>query len=134
MHYCLDTNTCIDAMKGRAPELAERFGRHSPDDVGVPAMVRAELLLGAMKTNDPAKTTRTVEAFLAPYVVLSFDKAAAQHYAVIRHHLEAAGKIIGPNDLIIAATARAHRLTLVTHNVAEFARVPELMVEDWIGG
>lgn len=134
MLYCLDTNTCIDAMKGRAPELAERFGRQSPDDLSVPAMVRAELLLGAMKAKEPVKAARTVEAFLAPYVVLAFDKVAAQHYAAIRHQMEVAGKIIGPNDLIIAATARAHRLTLVTHNVGEFARVPGLMVEDWIGG
>jgi tRNA(fMet)-specific endonuclease VapC len=133
MQYCLDTNTCIDAMKGRSPDLAKRFSAHSPDDIAIPAIVRAELLLGALKTREPEKTAQTVEAFLAPYVVLSFDKAAAQHYASIRHHLERTGRIIGPNDLIIAATARSHRLTLVTHNTDEFGRVSGLLLEDWTG-
>jgi tRNA(fMet)-specific endonuclease VapC len=134
MRFCLDTNTCIDAMKGTWPKMAERFRQQVPEDIGVPAMVRAELLLGALKSRNPGRTTELVEAFLAPFELLSFDRAAAGHYADIRHHLEAAGKPIGPNDLVIAAIARSRNLTLVTHNRREFTRVPGLATEDWSGG
>ena len=131
MRFCLDTNTCIDAMKGTWPEMVERFRRHLPEDIGVPAMVRAELLLGAMKSRNPGPTGKLVEAFLAPFELLPFDRAATGHYADIRHQLETAGKPIGPNDLVIAATARSRNLVLVTHNRSEFSRVPSLATEDW---
>lgn len=134
MHFCLDTNTCIDAMKGTWPGMAERFRRHVPEDIGVPAMVRAELLLGALKSRNPERTSELVDAFLAPFEFLPFDRAAAGHYADIRFHLEARGTPIGPNDLVIAATARSRNLTLVTHNLREFTRVPGLASEDWATG
>jgi tRNA(fMet)-specific endonuclease VapC len=63
--------------------------------------------------------------------MLSFDPAAATVYASIRAHLQASGQLIGPNDLIIAATAVAHHALLVSANVREFRRVPGLRVEDW---
>ena len=134
MRFCLDTNTCIDAMKGTWPKMAERFRQYVPEDIGVPAMVRAELLLGALKSRNPGRTGELVEAFLAPFDLLPFDRAAAGHYADIRRQLEAGGKLIGPNDLVIAATARSRNLTLVTHHRREFARVPGLATEDWAIG
>lgn len=134
MRFCLDTNTCIDAMKGTWPGMAERFRQHMPEDIGVPAMVRAELLLGALKSRNPCRTSELVEAFLAPFELIPFDRAATGHYADIRHQLETAGKPIGPNDLVIAATARSRNLTLITHNRDEFTRVPGLAIEDWAIG
>ena len=134
MRFCLDTNTCIDAMKGTWPGMAERFRQHVPEDIGVPAMVRAELLLGALKSRNPERTGELVDAFLAPFELLPFDRAAAGHYADIRHQLETAGKPIGPNDRVIAATARSRNLTLITHNRREFTRVPGLATEDWVTG
>lgn len=134
MRFCLDTNTCIDAMKGTWPGMAEWFRRHVPEDIGVPAMVRAELLLGVLKSRNPGRTGELVEAFLAPLEILPFDRAATGHYADIRHHLEAAGNPIGPNDLVIAAIARSRNLTLITHNRDEFTRVPGLAIEDWTLG
>jgi tRNA(fMet)-specific endonuclease VapC len=131
MPYCLDTNTCIDALRGTRPALASRFAALTPEDIRVPAMVRAELVYGALRSSDPARSKRAVLRFLAPYVPVSFDVEAADHYADIRARLQAGGTPIGPNDLVIAATARAHGLVLVTHNTAEFARVPGLQLEDW---
>jgi tRNA(fMet)-specific endonuclease VapC len=69
--------------------------------------------------------------FLAPYVCLPFDDLCAEHYGLIRADLERAGAPIGASDLLIAATARAHDLVLVTHNVREFSRVVGLRLEDW---
>jgi tRNA(fMet)-specific endonuclease VapC len=68
-----------------------------------------------------------------PFASLPFDDAAARHYAEIRHHLEIQGRVLGPNDLQIAATARAYGLTLVTAD-QEFSRVPGLSLVDWTSG
>jgi tRNA(fMet)-specific endonuclease VapC len=72
-----------------------------------------------------------VDAFLKPFEVLPFAGEAAEEYAEIRLQLERVGRPIGERDLLIAATAKSRRLTVVTHNVREFARVPGLNVEDW---
>jgi tRNA(fMet)-specific endonuclease VapC len=72
-----------------------------------------------------------VRTFCAPYVSLSFDDRAADEYSIIRTHLTSLGQLIGHNDLLIAAIALANGLTLVTHNTAEFRRVPGLLLEDW---
>lgn len=131
MQFCLDTNTCVDALRGRHRAMVERFGRYVPQDFSVPAIVRAELLLGALRSRDPLRTREAVEAFLAPYELLPFDRNAAGHYAEVRHDLEIRGLPIGPNDLVIAATARSRNLTLITHNTGEFGRVRGLAIEDW---
>ena len=62
---------------------------------------------------------------------LPFDSGCVPHYARLRDTIERAGHVIGGNDLLIAAIALAHDLTVVTHNSGEFNRVPDLRVEDW---
>ncbi len=131
MRFCLDTDTCITAMRGTCPGMAARFRQFNPEDFGVPAIVRAELLLGVLKSGNPERTGTIVEEFLSPYDLIPFERTAAQKYAVIRHDLESKGTPIGPNDLVIAATARARNLVLLTHNTGEFSRVTGLAVEDW---
>ena len=71
------------------------------------------------------------QLFCAPPETIPFDQISAKHYADIRYDLEATGTPIGPNDLLIAATARARHLTLITHNTNEFRRVTGLAIEDW---
>jgi tRNA(fMet)-specific endonuclease VapC len=73
-----------------------------------------------------------IKESLQGLVRLDFDLDAAREYARIRAGLELGGNVIGSNDLMIAAIAKAHDLIVVTHNVAEFMRVPGLRVEDWI--
>ena len=68
------------------------------------------------------------------FVSLLFDDRCADHYGRIRNELEPGGTPIGPNDLMIAATATAHDLILVTHNTREFGRVVGLEIEDWEEG
>lgn len=94
-------------------------------------MTVAELWFGALKSADAARGRAVVDAFLAPFTWLPFDDAAAERYAAARYHLEARGTPIGERDLIIAATALPHGLTVITRNTREFARVPGLPVEDW---
>lgn len=131
MSYCLDTNTVIYFLKGRYPELQRKLLEHRPDQLVVPEIVRAELLTGVAKSDRPQRSLSLVNTFLEPLSLLPFSGSAVEHYANIRAELEAKGTVIGPNDLIVAAIARANSATLVTHNIKEFKRVPGLAVVDW---
>jgi len=128
--YLLDTNTCVYAIK-RDLRVLRGLQEHSPDDFGISAITVAELWFGAAKSSRPRETRSSVDAFLKPFEVLPFAGDAAEEYAGIRLQLEKAGRPIGERDLLIAATAKSRRLTVVTHNVREFARVSGLKVEDW---
>jgi tRNA(fMet)-specific endonuclease VapC len=128
--YLLDTNTCVYAIE-RDPRVLLSLQEHSPDDFGISAITVAELWFGAAKSSRPRETRSSVDAFLKPFDVLPFAGEAAEEYAEIRLQLERAGRPIGERDLLIAATAKSRRLTVVTHNVREFARVSGLKVEDW---
>jgi tRNA(fMet)-specific endonuclease VapC len=128
--YLLDTNTCVYAIK-RDSRVLRSLQEHSPDDFGVSAITVAELWFGAAKSSRPEQTRLSVDAFLKPFEVLPFAGEAAEEYAEIRLQLERAGRPIGERDLLIAATAKSRRLTVVTRNVREFGRVSGLNVEDW---
>ena len=95
-------------------------------------MVAAELLYGLEKSMRRASYVRVLEQFLSIYEIMPFNLDAARHYAEIRAALEAKGQVIGSNDMIIAATVLAHGGVLVTHNKAEFLRIPNLTVVDWV--
>lgn len=131
MTYSLDTNVIIRGLRGQGDVIKERMIALGPERVLVPEMVRAELLTGAYKSARPRENINLVEAFLEPLRRLPFADDAVEHYAEIREFLERQGTLIGPNDLIIAATTRAHAATLVTSNLREFRRVPGLLCEDW---
>ena len=94
-------------------------------------MVVAELFHGAEKSTKRESSYEKLALFLSPYTIIHFDVKAARIYASIRAWLERKGQIIGPNDLVIAATTMAHNAILVTHNTKEFERIDGLKVEDW---
>jgi tRNA(fMet)-specific endonuclease VapC len=129
--YLLDTNACVVYMNGRSPGVREHLDQLHPDDVAICSVVIAELFYGAMKSRDPAGTLAKQRLFLAPYVSVPFDDAAALNYGKLRADLEAIGTPIGGNDMLIAAIALSNNLTLVTHNCQEFERVSGLKVQDW---
>jgi len=107
-----------------------RLLQESPDDLALSAMTEAELTFGALKSNDPERAKTQISAFLEPLVVLPFDSEAARKHAEIRHLLRSTP--IGERDMVIAATAVAAGVILVTHNKREFSRVPGLVLEDWV--
>ena len=133
MKYLLDTNTCIRFLNGRAQTVLEKLAATDDRDVAVCSVVKAEMFAGSEKSRDPQRSRKVQELFFARYQSLPFEDVAADKYGKIRAHLERRGTPIGPNDLLIAAIAMAHDLTLVTHNLDEFRRVPELKLEDWEG-
>jgi tRNA(fMet)-specific endonuclease VapC len=131
MRWLLDTNACIRYLNGRAPALKLRLDAGNNSDFLVCSVVKAELAFGAARSTDPARTAAAQAKFLSPFQSLGFDDSCAAIYGEIRAVLARAGTPIGPNDLLIAAIAVANRVTLVTHNTAEFSRVPGLLIEDW---
>lgn len=134
MTYLLDTNACIRLLNGTSAPLAARLRAHPPSEVCLCSVVKAELLYGARRSSGVAENLRLLERFFAAFGSLPFDDACAEQYGQLRNELEAGGTPIGPNDLLIAALARGHGLTLVTHNTGEFSRVIGLKLEDWEQG
>lgn len=129
--YFLDSDICIHLMRGNLPYAYEIMRKSDPDLFGIPSVVEAELRCGAAKSDRPEKNRLLLERFLAPYARIPFDSVCSIAYGRIHAELEQAGKKIGPNDLLIAATAATHNATLVTGNLREFGRIPGLQVENW---
>ena len=129
--WMLDTNTLSDLIRNPRGALVKRLSVTEPDAVCTSIVVACELRFGAKRKGSEALTNR-VEQLLASLAVLPLDDPADRHYADIRATLETAGTPIGNHDLFIAAHARSRGMTLVTHNMREFERVPGLQVEDWL--
>jgi tRNA(fMet)-specific endonuclease VapC len=134
MIWFLDTNICVDYLRGRTTLLMEALRMFPPQSVKLPSVVVAELLYGAQKSSKPKQNLRQVRQFVAHFDIAVFDGQAAEHYADIRAALDAAGTPIGPNDLLIAAMVRAAGGALVTANTREFKRVKGLKLETWAEG
>jgi tRNA(fMet)-specific endonuclease VapC len=127
----LDTNVCIDLMRGRAPKVALRMSRHGIEEIGISSITLAELHYGVAKSARPAHHAMLLIQFCAPLAILSFDDRAAETYGPVRAELERAGTPIGALDTLIAAHALAVGTVLVTRNEREFGRVAGLRVENW---
>lgn len=131
MSWLLDTNICVAFLNGGDTSIRDRLLALSPSDVFLCSIVKAELLYGARKSaRVDANLARLTELFAAMESI-PFDDSAAGHYGLLRAQLEAVGTPIGANDMMIAATALAAGVTLVTRNQREFARVAGLAVENW---
>ncbi|MEX2218929.1 MAG: PIN domain-containing protein [Phycisphaerales bacterium] len=133
MRYLLDTNVCIELLRpGRGEPIRLRIDSlGSEDDVVLCSVVRYELVHGAMRSERREQNLERVREFVAQFPSLAFDDAAADHAADIRAALDAAGLPVGAADVLIASIARSAGAVLVSANVAEFSRVPELRVENW---
>lgn len=131
MTYLLDTNICSYAMKRSHPELVERLLRFSPGELKVSTVTAFELEFGARRSDRYPFLMRVITAFLANVDLLPLELEAAQEAGAIRAELASVGTPIGAYDLLLAGQVRSAGLTLVTHNVGEFARVAGLRIEDW---
>ncbi len=103
----------------------------SPSSITLCSIVKAELLYGARHSERVEDNLSLLNGFFGPLASLPFDDRCAEEYGIIRAQLATQGAIIGPNDLLIAATACACDATLVTHNTGEFSRIAGLRLTDW---
>lgn len=131
MNRLLDSDICIAYLKGEDVAVEKRLLSHSPDQLYLCSVVKAELLYGARYSQKVAANLNKLERFFAPFNSLPFDDEAADQYGVLRAQLRREGRPIGGNDMMIAAIALAARAILVTRNRREFERVPGLRVETW---
>jgi tRNA(fMet)-specific endonuclease VapC len=127
----LDTNIVSNALRYPNGSAAHAMTLPGQPPVCVSVIVAAELRFGAQKLGS-ARLVNQIIGVLDTIDVLPLEANVAQRYAEIRVALEALGKPIGPHDLLIAAHALALDLPLVTDNIREFSRVPNLRVENWL--
>ena len=132
--YLLDTNAVIGLLNGPPTAVRERFRRRSSEgaDMAVSSIVLFELWYGVARSAHPERNAERLEAFLSGVVAVAlFDAQDAAEAGRLRVRLARQGSPIGPYDVLIAAQALVRGATVVTANVAEFARVPALSWEDW---
>ena len=131
LKYLLDTNIVIYVLKRRPKEVLEIFNRNA-SRMAISSITLSELIYGAEKSPNVDKHLEAIEEFVSHLDVLPSDAKASQHYGQIKAALEKRGEIIGENDIHIAAHAISQGLILVTNNLREFKRVPNLALENWI--
>jgi tRNA(fMet)-specific endonuclease VapC len=132
--YLLDTNVCIEIIKGRSAIVRRRFQLAATEGTSlfVSSVSNFELWYGVEKSDRQQINRRLVESFLSgPLQVLNFDEEDAKRAGAIRAVLELQGKMIGPFDTLLAGQALRHELILVTANTREFSRVKGLELENW---
>ena len=137
MNYMLDTNTCIYLMTGKEPAwqqsiLARLETLGADDAVALSSVVVSELSYGVQKSRWKKANAELLREFQLDFQIKVYDEAAAHNYGLVRAALEKKGHPIGPLDTLIAAHALSLKMVLVTNNLREFARVPELKVENWV--
>jgi tRNA(fMet)-specific endonuclease VapC len=129
--YLLDTNIISDLIRNPQGKAAKRIAKVGEDKVCTSIVVAAELRYGCAKIGSK-KLLSAVEDLLAEIEVLPLDAPADAEYGEIRAGLEAVGRPIGGNDLLIAAHALATEAIIVTANADEFKRVRGLKIENWL--
>lgn len=105
--YFLDTNVIIDAIRSKNQNLKNHFMLIPSTDIGISSVVLAELEYGAQHSNNYSKKILQCKNFTKDFKVFAFTELASEYYGRIRQQLEADGSPIGPNDMLIAATALA---------------------------
>ena len=129
--FLLDTNIVIYVLKKRPLEVLKIFNANA-SRMAISSITLSELIYGAEKSANIAKNLEAIEDFVSHLEVLPYDARASQHYGQIKAALEKKGKIIGESDIHIAAHAISQGLILVTNNLKEFKRVPNLALENWV--
>lgn len=129
--YLLDADTISDLVRNPRGAVARRIEAVDIDAVFTSIVVVAELRYGAVRRRSRRLTVQ-LEEVLRGVEVLPFASPAEDYYAVLRADLEAQGKPIGSNDMLIAAHALSLGAAVVTGNIREFSRVRGLLVENWL--
>ncbi|BAZ28202.1 hypothetical protein NIES4074_06330 [Cylindrospermum sp. NIES-4074] len=131
MGYLLDTCVVSDFVKGEKNTL-KRLKSIVPADVFISSLTVMEVKYGlAINPERAVKIQPIIETFLISITILPFSSQEAEKAAEIRSILKIAGSPIGAYDVLIAATAISHNHIVVTSNIREFQRVPNIQIENW---
>lgn len=131
--YLLDTNICIYIIAQRSTDLIDKFKASKLEGkIGISAITYAELQYGIAKSIRRSENQMALAQFLIPLKTYEFNEKAGTIFGEIKASLEKKGKVIGPYDMLIAAHAMSLNATLITNNEAEFRRIENLKVENWL--
>jgi tRNA(fMet)-specific endonuclease VapC len=130
--YLLDTDTCIYLRQRRPESVIRRFAKLGIGEAAISVVTFGELSYGVEKNAQSGVSFERLAELTTLLLVLPLTVEAAKAYGVIRAELERSGRMIGSNDLWIAAHAKAEGLTLVTNNQNEFRRVSGLKLQNWV--
>jgi tRNA(fMet)-specific endonuclease VapC len=130
--YMLDTNICIYVLKHHSDKLRHKF--KAINNICISSVTYGELCFGIENGVGSMRETRwgQLDIFTQRLLIDPWDEDAARHYGFIRALLKKQGAMIGNNDLLISAHARSMNAVLVTNNIREFSRVPDLSIENWV--
>lgn len=132
MKYLLDTNICIYVINENPGKVLKKFAQHPVSEFGISSITHAELQYGVEKSKNKNQNQSALDEFLLPLTILPFHgQRLVACYGEIRALLESGGKTIGPLDMLIAAHALALNLTIVSNNIREFSRIPNLKYVNW---
>ena len=133
MKYLLDTNICIYIINEKPDSILRKFEKYPVFEFGISSITQAELQYGVAKSRQKNKNQAALDEFLLPLTILPFHgRKLVERYGKIRILLESKGKSIGPFDTLIAAHALSLGLTIITNNIREFSRIPNLKCVNWI--
>ena len=127
----LDTNIVSALLRDPQGPVRQRLEVFGENDVCMSIISACELRFGAEKKNS-ARIRQRLEMVMAAIPIKPLEQPVEIAYGRVRAKLALIGRIIGPNDLLIAAHAMSLDLILVTANIREFARVPGLVVDNWL--
>jgi tRNA(fMet)-specific endonuclease VapC len=125
----LDSDHCIALLRGKL-DLNDHVS--VDEELAVTVINVGELIHGASRSAHPAENLARVDVLLATVAILAFDEGSARRFGAIKADLERQGQPLSDLDLQIAAIVLQHSVPLVTHNTRHFARIPDLILEDWL--
>jgi len=127
----LDTNICIHYLNGTVPSVRDHLLNTPPNQIKIPVIVYSELLFAVKRSQLKKENLLKVQRFLEPFEIVNYTSEVSETYAELRVAAESTGKIVGLNNLLIAAIVVANNGTLVTRNRAEFSRIKSLKLAEW---
>jgi len=132
--YLFDTDILSNLVKKRpSPYLIERLRGIPQDKQYISSITIGEIVYGAFKSDQKEEYLIQLKDKLIPLVqLIPFDKNEAFAYGEIRSILEKSGTPLNDTDLMIAATAVANNLVLITGNESHFSRIKSIRVENWL--
>jgi predicted nucleic acid-binding protein len=130
MSFLLDTDTCSAHLKQKG-NLTHKFLQHM-GRLHISVITVGELYTWALRANASPQRSLALSDLLDDVQVIAIDEVIAHKFGEVRASLLDIGMSVQEMDLMIAATALVHNLTVVTHNVQDCANVPGLAIDDWL--
>jgi tRNA(fMet)-specific endonuclease VapC len=127
----LDTNICIYTINKKDKNVLSQIKKHKDDGLFISAITLAELEYGIENSLYKEQNRIALIEFLTIIDIKYFEDNAAKEYGIIRKDLKTMNSMIGPLDMLIGAHAKSLKMTLITNNIKEFARIKDLKIKNW---